>query len=375
MSVQSDRLTPPSALVATPGAAAPSPGGSASTVNARLAGLRPLMWSVLALALLLIFNLLFTPGFFKLSMQDGRLYGSLIDILNRGTPTLLLALGMTLVIGTGGIDLSVGAVMALAGATAACLIARPSDSPLSAINVGGSLFLVLLISLSVGLLAGIWNGLLVAYMRIQPIVATLILMVAGRGVAQLLTNGQIPTFEHPGFEFLGGGFLLMLPVPVLISIIAGVVILLIVRATSLGLFIEAVGNNRRASRIAGVNGSGITVFCYAVTGLLAGVAGILVTSDIKAADVNNAGMYLELDAILAVAIGGTSLAGGRLYLLGAIIGAIAIQTLTTTILARGVPPEATLLAKAGVIIALCLLQSDQFRARIVKLMPGKRRVA
>jgi ribose/xylose/arabinose/galactoside ABC-type transport system permease subunit len=263
----------------------------------------------------------------------------------------------------------------LVGATAACLIARPADSPLSIIDVGGSLPLILLISLAVGLLAGVWNGVLVSFVRIQPIVATLILMVAGRGIAQLLTNGQIPTFEHRGFEFLGGGFAFMLPVPVLISIAASVVMLVLVRSTALGLFAESIGNNRRASRIAGVNAAGVTVFCYAVTGLMAGVAGLLVTSDIKAADVNNAGVYLELDAILAVAIGGTSLAGGRFYLLGSIVGALVIQTLTTTILARGVPTEATLLAKAAVIVALCLLQSEQFRARIGRLVARDRRPA
>jgi simple sugar transport system permease protein len=333
--------------------------------------LTSLTWPALALVLLLGFNFLFTPDFFKVTVHDGRLYGSLIDILNRGTPTLLLALGMTLVIATGGIDLSVGALMALVGATAACLIARPSDSPLAMIDVHGSLPLILLVSLSVGLLAGIWNGILISFLRIQPIVATLILMVAGRGIAQLLTNGQIPTFEHAGFEFLGGGFVLMLPVPVMIAVAASMFMLLLVRTTALGLFAESIGSNRRASRIAGVNAAGVTVFCYAITGLLAGIAGLLVTSDIKAADVNNAGLYLELDAILAVVVGGTSLAGGRFFLLGSILGTLVIQSLTTTILARGVPTEATLLAKAAVIVALCLLQSEHFRARLGRLVRGR----
>ena len=364
--------TPPT-LQTTVGASALQPtlppADAPRLLSVRARALAPLKWPALALGLLLLFNLLFTPGFFSVTVQDGRLYGSLIDILNRGTPTLLLALGMTLVIATGGIDLSVGAVMALAGATAACLIARPDDSPLSAINVHGSLPLILLLPLLIALIAGLWNGVLVAFLRVQPIVATLILMVAGRGIAQLLTNGQIPTFEHPGFQFLGNGFVLMVPVPVLISMAASVLMLVLVRATALGLFAEAIGNNRRASRIAGVDAAGVTLFCYTLTGVLAGVAGLLVTSDIKAADVNNTGLYLELDAILAVAIGGTSLAGGRFYLMGSILGALAIQTLTTTILARGVPPEATLLAKATVIVALCLLQSEQFRSKLRELMP------
>lgn len=365
-------LEPPEEVAPIPVPAVEQPASRPSRA-ARLRSLGPLRWSALALLLLLLFNFAVTPGFFRLTLRDGRLYGSLVDILNRGTPTLLLSLGMTLVIATGGIDLSVGAIMALAGATTACLVARPTDSPLHFINVHGSLPLVLMGALAIGLLAGLWNGSLVAYARIQPIVATLILMVAGRGAAQLLTNGQIPTFNHAGLEFIGSGSLLGLPMPVLIGIGASLLILLLARSTSLGLFAEAIGNNRRASRIAGVNASLVILFCYAITGVLAAVAGVIVTSDIRAADVNNTGLYLELDAILAVAIGGTSLAGGRFYLVGSIIGAIVIQTLTTTILARGVPPEATLLAKAGVIVALCLLQTERFRALGGRLLIWRRR--
>jgi len=341
--------------------AAPKPNSAG-----RLRALGPLLWPALALAALLLFNLAFTPGFYKIQSIDGRLYGSLIDILNRGAPTLLLSLGMTLVIATGGIDLSVGAVMALAGATAACLIARPEDSPLSVINVHGLLPLIVFGGMAMALLAGLWNGVLVAVFRLQPIVATLILMVAGRGAAQLLTNGQIPTFDHPGFNFIGSGSLLMLPMPFVVGVIAFVIMLGLVRGSALGLFIEAVGNNRVASRIAGVNATGVRLACYVVSALLAGLAGLIVTADIKAADVNNTGLYMELDAILAVAIGGTSLAGGRFYLVGSAIGALVIQTLTTTILARGVAPEATLVAKAVIIVALCLLQSPPFRALFVR---------
>jgi ribose/xylose/arabinose/galactoside ABC-type transport system permease subunit len=338
-----------------------TPATGAPRRASRLRALAPLTWPALALIVLLLFNFLFTPGFFQIKVVDGRLYGSLIDVLNRGAPTVLLSLGMTLVIATGGIDLSVGAVMALSGAVAACLIARPDDSPLSFINVHGSLPLIILGGMAIALLAGLWNGVLVAVLRLQPIVATLILMVAGRGLAQLLTNGQIPTFEHPGFAFLGSGSVLMLPVPFIIAVGATVIMLAVIRASALGLFIEAVGNNRIASRLAGVNATGVRLACYVVCALLAGVAGLIATADIKAADVNNTGLYMELDAILAAAIGGTSLAGGRFYLIGSVLGAFTIQTLTTTILARGVAPESTLVAKAIIIVALCLLQSPKFR--------------
>ena len=331
----------------------------------RWRSLAPLTWPMLALAALLLFNLIHTgPGFFKVVVVDGRFYGSIIDILKNGSQVLLLTLGMTLVIGTGGIDLSVGAVMALAGAVSACLMAPPDGSPLAAVHVGGSLTLIIGAGLLVALLAGLWNGVLVAFLRLQPIVATLILMVAGRGVAQLVTNGQIPTFENARFAFLGSGSLLMLPTPFVIAVVAVVVMLIVIRGTALGLFVEAVGNNRQASRIAGVNATSVRLACYVISGLLAGVAGLIATADIKAADVNNIGLNLELDAILAAAIGGTSLAGGRFSLIGSVLGALVIQTLTTTIYASGFQPEATLVIKALVVIALCLLQSEKFRKMI-----------
>jgi ribose/xylose/arabinose/galactoside ABC-type transport system permease subunit len=348
---------------------APPPGNGKRLPSRTLA---MVIYPLAALAILLLFNLLLTPGFFRIEVRDGRLFGSLIDILNRGTPVLLLSLGMTLVIATGGIDLSVGAVMALVGAVAACLIARPDDSPLHFLNVSGSLPLILAISLFVALLAGLFNGVLVAAFKLQPIVATLILMVAGRGAAQLVTNGQIPTFHYRPFEFLGAGFLFGLPFPLVLAVVLFVLILVLVRASALGLLIEAVGNNPVAARLAGVHAGGVKLACYVVCALLAGVAGLIATADIKAADVNNTGLYLELDAILAAAIGGTSLAGGRFSLVGATIGALVIQTLTTTILARGVAPELTLVIKAAVVVALCLLQSPRFRESLVRVARRRR---
>jgi galactofuranose transport system permease protein len=207
---------------------------------------------------------------------------------------------------------------------------------------------------------------------LQPIVATLILMVAGRGAAQLITNGQIPTFQYKPFEFLGSGFLLGLPFPLMQAVVIFIVLTVLVRGTALGLMIEAVGNNPVAARLAGVQAGGVKVACYVLCALLAGVAGLIATADIKAADVNNTGLYLELDAILAAAIGGTSLAGGRFSLVGAAIGALVIQTLTTTILARGVAPELTLVIKAAVVVALCLLQSPRFRDALVRAPRGSR---
>lgn len=322
----------------------------------------PALWPLLALAVLLVFNALFTPGFFHIEVRDGRLFGSLVDVLNRGTPVMLTSLGMTLVIATAGIDLSVGAVMAIAGTVAAALVARPDYSPLSGIDLHGSAGAAIATALAVSLLAGAWNGFLVAWLDVQPIVATLILMVAGRGLAQLFSDGQIVTFENPALAFVGGGFFLGLPFP--LTLVAGVLgfTALLTRGTALGLFIESVGNNPAASRLAGVNTRMARMLVYVFCALCAGLSGIVVMSDIKAADANNAGLYLELDAILASVIGGTSLAGGRFSLAGTLAGAILIQTLTTTILTRGVDPAVTLILKAGVVVAVCLLQAPAFRS-------------
>jgi galactofuranose transport system permease protein len=141
----------------------------------------------------------------------------------------------------------------------------------------------------------------------------------------------------------------------------------LVRKSALGLFIESVGDNETASRYSGINTRLIKCVAYGTSGFFAAVAGLIVASDIKAADANNAGLYIELDAILAVVLGGTALTGGRFYLLNSLVGALLIQTLTTSILTRAVPVEFTLVVKAGMIFIVCLAQSEQFRARLVRL--------
>ncbi len=316
-------------------------------------------WPAIVLAAVLIFNLVLTPGFFHLEIRDGRIYGSLIDILNRAAPVGLLSLGMTLVIATGGVDLSVGAIMAIAGAVAAGLIARPSETPFA----GGapSLGLAAPLALVAALFCGVFNGVLVAILEFQPIVATLLLMVAGRGAAQLLANGQIVTFNAPGFAMLARGATLGLPNPVWLLLIALLVFNLGTRATALGLFVEATGSNPTAAKVVGIDARKVKLVAYALSGLCAGLAGLVITADIQAADANNSGLYLELDAILAVAVGGTALSGGRFSLVGSLVGALLMQALTTTILTRGVTPETTLMLKAAVVVLVCLLQEPKFR--------------
>lgn len=325
----------------------------------------PLFWPLLLLGLVLLLNLGLDVSFFRLEMRDGRLFGSLVDILNRAAPVMLLSVGMTLVVATGGVDLSVGAIMAIAGSISAGLIMRPDGFPLNGLPVS-AIPAIILVALVGAAVCGLFNGLLVGYARLQPIVATLILMVAGRGVAQLLTDGKIITFNNPEFAAIGSGASLALPNPIWISLFVALVVGVLTRRTAFGLFVEAVGDNPRAADGVGIDSRTVKLAIYAISGVCAGVAGIIAAADIKAADANNAGLYLELDALLAVAIGGTSMAGGRFSLVGSLLGAILMQAVTTTILTRGVPTEATLILKALIVVGVCLAQSPSF---------GRRRVA
>jgi ribose/xylose/arabinose/galactoside ABC-type transport system permease subunit len=302
---------------------------------------------VLAFLTILLADRLVSSQFFDLRLQDGRLFGSLVDVFNRGAPVALLSLGMVLVIATRGIDLSVGAVMAIAGAVAASLVDSHSVS------------LALVAALGIGVLCGLWNGFLVAVLRIQPIVATLILMVAGRGIAQLITEGRIITFSSPQLAWFGNGSVLGVPAPIAITLGMLLLTLLLVRGTALGVLIEATGANARASELAGIRTWAVTIAAYVWCGLCAAVAGVIAAADILGADANNAGLWLELDAILAVVIGGTSLFGGRFSLILAVLGALIIQAMNTGILLSGYRPELNLVVKAVVVIAVLLLQSPR----------------
>lgn len=322
-----------------------------TTMRSMYAGL---VWPLVALAVLMVFNAVFTPGFFALEARDGRLFGVLVDILNHGSRVAIVALGMTVVIATGGVDLSVGAVAAVAGAvTATIVVDSPASWPFALACAAG-----------VGVLCGAWNGVLVAVCRLQPIVATLVLMVSGRGLAQLVTGGSIITFQSREIATLGNGSLLGLPVPVTLLACAAISLWLSLRRTSLGLFVECVGDNSAAARLAGVPDRSVTILAYVLCGVLAAVSGVIECSYIKAADANNAGQLLELDAILAVVIGGTSLRGGRFSLVGTVVGAMLMQMLTKTLYMQDVSAEIAPAPKAAAVIAVCLLQSPAFRARV-----------
>lgn len=318
-----------------------------------------LFWPIVSLAILLFFNLFFTPHFFSIQIMDGHLYGNVIDIIKNAAPKAILAIGLTLVIATHGIDISVGSVVAISAGIVAMLIGGDLHGVPK-----NPIFFSMVVAVLACTLAGMWNGFLVSRIGMQPIIATLILFVAGRGIAMVTTNAmQVWLYAKP-FALLGQGYFLGLPFS--IYIVASLLILtfIVTRGTALGIFIETVGLNPKASRFAGINAKNIIFGVYAFSGFCAGVSGLVVCSTVMNADGNNAGLLFELDAILAVVIGGTSMNGGKFSLGGSMIGALIIQTLTTTIYAFGVPPEISQVVKAFVVYIICLLQSDLFRRKI-----------
>src|SRR5919198_3747556 len=293
-----------------------------------------LFWPLAAWALILVFDAIFIPGFFKIGVQGGHLYGNLIDVVNNGAPLMLVAIGMTLVIATGGVDLSVGAVIAISAAMGAVLINPALGNQLITNDIltkdatNTPLGIIILADLAAGTLCGLWNGLLVSRARIQPMVATLILMVAGRGIAQLITNGQIMTIYYTPYFWFGNGYILGLPVSIYIVALVFLLAWLLVRKTSIGLFIESVGINAKSAYYSGINEQNVKLLAYTFCGFCGAIAGLILSSYVHSADGNNNGLNYELDAILAVVVGGTLMAGGRFSLLASIIGALVIWTFT-----------------------------------------------
>ena len=331
-------------------------------ISWRSLGRRNIVWPLIALAVLLLFNLFFTPHFFRMEIKDGHLYGNLIDILKNGAPIMLLAIGMTLVIATHGIDISVGSLVAVSAGAVAILIGGDLAG-----HPKYPLVVAMLAALAVCSAAGMWNGMLVSRIGMQPIIATLILFVAGRGIAMLFTNSmQIWLYAKP-FAILGQGYVVGLPFDIYIVAFVLLLTYVFTRRTAAGMFIEAVGINPTAARFSGINSRNIIFWVYTFSGLCAGIAGLIVCSTVMNADGNNAGKLFELDAILAVVLGGTSLNGGKFYLLGSVVGALIIQTLTVTIYTFGVPSDVAPVVKALVVWAVCLLQSPRFRAKVAQL--------
>jgi simple sugar transport system permease protein len=326
-----------------------------------------LFWPVAALALLIVINTVARSQFASITVRDGRFYGAPIDILRNSAPLMLVSLGMTMVIATRGIDLSVGAVMAVSGAVALTIIDSSADA-----NSLGTVMVAVVAAILVSLLLGVWNGFLVSAVGIQPIVATLVLMLAGRGVALLITGGFITTVNSTPFSFISTGYLLLLPFAFFIWVAAVAVVGLTERRTALGVLTEAVGINPEASRLAGVRSRGIIWSAYAASAVLSGIAGIIYASNIRAADANAAGQFIELYAILAVVLGGTSLMGGKFSIAGTVVGVLIIQTLESSILFLGVSSAQSPVFFAAVVVVVVVIQSPPLHRFVRRLANSAR---
>ena len=328
-------------------------------------------WAVIAELLILVVCLIIRPEFFHISYQPSSrmLYGNLIDIINRSAEITIIGMGMTMVIALGGTDLSVGALVAVSGALALKLMRWDPTNPLYQTPGDYSVYpfiLVLLVPLLVCLLMGAFNGVLVGQLKLQPIIATLILMVSGRGIAQIITNGKQYTTMYSPFRVIGQGSCLFLPTPIVITVVVVTAVMVFVRKTAFGTFVESVGINSSASRLSGINSKVVILIVFALTGFLSGISGMIYSSRIMSNDSNNAGINYETDAILSVVIGGTSMSGGKFSLSGTIVGSIIIRTIITFVYYFGVSPDSTMAFKAMIIAVIIVLQSEPVRNWMAK---------
>ncbi|GAA1897865.1 ABC transporter permease [Lapillicoccus jejuensis] len=302
----------------------------------------------LALVVLVLVNVVATPNFLTL--------GTLQLYAVQTATVIIVSLGMALVIGTGGVDLSVGATMAVAAAVMARLFS-PSDG-------GGSpLALAIVVALVAGTLVGVVNGLVVAVGRVQPIVATLAMLVGGRGLALVFTGGALVEMFHPFFTTVRTAQVLTIPAIFWLAILLAVVLAVVVRRTAFGFRVLAIGGNLPASRLAGVPVRRTLVGVYAVSGFLAAVAGLIVTMRLRAADPSYVGLNIELTAITAVVVGGSLLTGGKVRVLGTVAGAVLIQLLENTLTAQNVTDSIARIIEALIIIAAVFIQRPSRSAR------------
>ncbi|HEX8175759.1 MAG TPA: ABC transporter permease [Pyrinomonadaceae bacterium] len=311
--------------------------GTEGGVLSRLGAFGPTYGALAALILLIIVNAIFTRNFWDIN--------NFWNILLQVSPTMLVAIGMTFVIATGGIDLSVGSVMALAASVAA-------------INLDSGIALAVMLALVVALGTGALNGTLISVFRIQPIIVTLAVLIAGRGLAQIPSEGRLVEFRgrYPVFEALGTGYIGPVPIQVFVMILIVAAAIFIMRATSFGRYVLAVGGNEAASHLAGVKVMRTKILVYGLSGLLAGLAGLIESARGGASDPSNVGLGIELDAIAAVVIGGTALTGGRATIIGTVIGALMMQVITTSFNMQGIEFSWSLVIKAAIIIVAVYIQ-------------------
>ncbi|MEV6602657.1 ABC transporter permease [Kutzneria sp. NPDC051319] len=292
----------------------------------------------LALVVLVVINVVITPNF----LTGDNLRTQLVQVV----PTLVVALGMALVIGTEGIDLSVGSVMAIAAA-------------LLPLYLGYGVVASILVCLIAGALAGLLNGSLVTFAGVQPIVATLALLVGGRGLALVIANGQLKQLYNPDLLALGSSSVIGIPLTVLVALVLVVVVALLVERTTFGRQLVAVGGNRRAAEFAGLPVKRTLLSVYMLSGVFAAIAGVLASARLTASDPSSLGLLIELSAITAVVVGGTPLTGGRVRVIGTVAGALLMQLIAATLIKHDVPASVTQMLEAALIAAAVLVQRER----------------
>lgn len=302
---------------------------------------------IVALVVLLVFNTLVTPNFLQLQ--------TLFVNISQVATIAIVAMGMTLVIATAGIDLSVGAIMALAGALAPLIFMSEFGQLYPSLGIAAAIVVPLIAALACGL----FNGVMIATLKVQPIIATLILFISGRGIAQVLTNGNLQTFSNPAFSYLGTGKILGLPFQGWFALAIACILYLVMTRTTFGRYVLAIGGNERAAELSGGPVKRVKIGVYMICGVLAGLAGLIVVAINSASDAARNGNLMELDAIAAAVVGGALLQGGRAPIFGAILGAVIIQLVKYTLLANGVEDEVALIAKAIIILAAVYIQQSR----------------
>ncbi len=325
-----------------------------------------LTFSLVVLLVVVVQNIITTPTFFNISITNGLISGYIPNILDEAGGLVIVTLGMTLVIAaTGGVDISVGAVMAIAASFSGLLL---NGAEYRTEVFHNPYISALLVGLLGGALCGAFNGFLVSGLKIQPMIATLILYTAGRSIAKQITHGQTIYIMNPVYKWLG----VQIPgVPIRTTIIVSVVVIILVvllmRLTSLGLYVQSVGINGSSSRLVGLNSRAIIFMAFVICGILAGAAGLVGSSSVGSVNSGELGLGLEMDAILAVALGGNMLGGGKFSIAGSVIGAYTIQAITTTLYAMNVRADQLSVFKAFIIIVIIVASSDVFKGKIKKL--------
>ncbi|HEU4565150.1 MAG TPA: ABC transporter permease [Gemmatimonadaceae bacterium] len=324
---------PPSAAT---GGTSPAPPAARAAAARRLHAATPAAGALVALVVLVAANALFTPNFATT--------GNLWNILWQVSSVVLVAVGMTLVIATGGVDLSVGSVMAIAGA-------------IGATQIGHGVVAAGLMGVAGAAAVGALNGALIARYRIQPIVVTLATLIAGRGLAQVLSNdGQLVPIRDAAALAFGRGRVGPVPIPVIVAVVVVALAAFVLRSTPFGRYVLAVGGNPKAARLAGVPVQRTLITVYALSGVLAGIAGLLEASRLGASDAAKIGLNVELDAIAAAVVGGTALTGGRATIVGTVVGALVMQVIATSFNMLLIPYAWALVLKAAIIVVAVYFQ-------------------